>query len=165
MGSMTHADPDRLTSIFLGAIERAGCRAIIQHGWSGLARQGGLPSNVYAADHLPHSWLFPRAAAVVHHGGAGTTAAALRAGVPTVVIPHALDQFVMAEHVRALGCVGGIIPYQELSVDALAEALADTLDQSSLRTAAGAASAMVRGEPGVGGAVDLIERLPPRQRR
>ena len=85
-GSMPSADPEALTDLILQAVAQAGCRAIIQRGGGGLARRSLLPENVCAVDFVPHSWLFPRARCIVHHGGAGTTAAAFRAGVPTVVV-------------------------------------------------------------------------------
>jgi sterol 3beta-glucosyltransferase len=102
-GSMMHPDPAAMTSMILNAVATVGCRAVIQTGWTGLGASAES-SSVLVTGFCPHSWLFPQSSLVVHHGGAGTTAAALRAGVPTVVIPHMLDQPVWGELSRASGC-------------------------------------------------------------
>ncbi len=159
LGSMAHADPLRVFALFSEAITRVGCRAIIQSSFADLARHIALPATVHVAPYLPHHWLFPHAACIIHHGGAGTTAATLRAGVPAIVIPHALDQFVLAQRAQMLGCVGGIIPYHALTVDALATSIAQTLANSQYHRAAQAVSAQVQAEPGVTMACDLIEQL------
>ncbi|MFC6659857.1 glycosyltransferase [Deinococcus multiflagellatus] len=85
-GSMGLRDPADTTALVLDALAQTGQRAVLLSGWGGLAA-GDLPDHVFAASPLPHSWLFPRVSAVVHHGGAGTTAAGLRAGVPSVITP------------------------------------------------------------------------------
>jgi sterol 3beta-glucosyltransferase len=85
-GSMAGRNPARTTRLVLDALRRAGCRGVLARGWGGL-KASALPASVYLLDRVPHGWLFPRVAAVVHHGGAGTTAAGLRAGRPTVVCP------------------------------------------------------------------------------
>jgi UDP:flavonoid glycosyltransferase YjiC (YdhE family) len=157
-GSVVHDDPDALTRLVLEVIAAAKCRAIVQHGWSGLARQP-LPDNVYAAGYTPHSWLFPQAACVVHHGGAGTTAAALRAGVPTVVIPHTLDQPIWAEFARALGCAASVIPYPQLTSRKLSEGITKCLSVNRYRQAAAKLGEQVRTEQGVLTACQLIEQL------
>jgi sterol 3beta-glucosyltransferase len=157
-GSMMHQDPEALTELMLAAIEQTGRRAIVQHGWSGLARRA-LPPHVRAIDFAPHSWLLPRAACVVHHGGAGTTAAALRAGVPAVIVPHTLDQPIWAEFARALGCAGAVIPLAQLSAERLAAALVKTLGTPRYRAAAAAMGEQIRAERGVQAARELIERL------
>ncbi|HYO58871.1 glycosyltransferase [Archangium sp.] len=117
-----HHDAEALTGLILEALRELGGRAIIQRGWAGLARHA-LPEGVLAVDFVPHSWLFPRAACVVHHGGAGTTAAAFRAGVPAVIVPHTLEQPLWAEFSRALGCTVSVIPFQQLSAASLVDGL------------------------------------------
>jgi sterol 3beta-glucosyltransferase len=101
-GSMGDDDPERVTRLALRALELSGQRGILRTGWGGITRLEA-PSNVFFADNVPHSWLFPRLAAVVHHGGAGTTAAGLRAGVPGILTPFVGDQFAWAERVVTLG--------------------------------------------------------------
>ncbi|MCA1566112.1 MAG: glycosyltransferase [Acidobacteria bacterium] len=157
-GSMTHDDPGMLTELLLDAVRIAGCRAIIQHGWSGLA-QRRLPPNVYAAGFMSHSWLFPRAACVIHHGGSGTTAAVFRAGVPSVFVPHAWEQDIWAELGRELGCAKAVIPYPELTAERLGKTIAATLSDPHTRTAAATLGEKIRSEPGVRLARQLIEEL------
>jgi sterol 3beta-glucosyltransferase len=157
-GSVVHEDPEALTDLVLTAIEKAGCRAVIQHGWSGLA-QRRLPDNVYATGFTPHSWLFPYAACVVHHGGAGTTAAALRAGVPAIIVPHTLDQPIWAEFVRALGCAKSVIPFARLDSEKLAKAILETLSAAGQRVTASKLGERIRAEEGVKTARELIEQL------
>ena len=90
-GSMAGRNPEQLAMLILEALAKSGQRGLLLTGWGGL-RPELVPDNVFVLDSAPHSWLFPRMAAVVHHGGAGTTAEGLRAGVPTVIVPFAFDQ-------------------------------------------------------------------------
>lgn len=126
-GSMTDPDPDSTTRTVLEAIERVGCRALISEGWAGLGR-AALPEGVMTLGSVSHADLFPRVAAVVHHGGSGTTQTAARAGVPQIIIPHVLDQFYFARRVRELGIGPPAIPSARLDADALAGRLEATLD-------------------------------------
>jgi Glycosyl transferases, related to UDP-glucuronosyltransferase len=157
-GSMTHDDPEAMTDLVLEAIAQVGCRAVIQHGWSGLA-QRNLPPNLHATGFVPHAWLFPRASCVVHHGGSGTTAAVFRAGVPHVFVPHTWDQPMWAELGEGLGCAGPSIPYTQLNAKRLATALTNTLNHSHYRQAAAELGEKVRAEEGVKKARRLIEGL------
>jgi UDP:flavonoid glycosyltransferase YjiC (YdhE family) len=160
-GSMPYEDPEAMTDIFLGAAERAGRRAIIQQGWASLARRT-LPPTVITAGVVPHSWLFPRAAAVVHHGGAGTTASAFRAGVPQVLVPHAYDQFVWADIAHQLGCAAPPLPLPQLSAQSLGEALRALLASPRARETATTLGERIRAEQGVLKARQLIEALVER---
>lgn len=127
-GSMPDADPQRSTAILLGAIRAVGCRAVISKGWANL---GGLPlpEGVIEVDAVCHARLFPRMAAIVHHGGAGTTTAAARAGVPQVIVPHVFDQFYWARRIEILGLGPPAVPRKRLRIDALADALRTVLEQ------------------------------------
>ena len=158
-GSMPSEDPEALTDLILKAIEQAQCRAIIQRGGGGLARRDSFPKNIYAADFVPHAWLFPCASCIVHHGGAGTSAAAFRAGVPTVVVPHLLDQPIWAEYARAFGCAGAVIPHAQLSAEKLAAALTRTLSTPRFAHAAAQLGEKIRAENGVQTARMLIESI------
>jgi sterol 3beta-glucosyltransferase len=157
-GSAMHHDPAALTELVLDAIQRVGCRAIIQQGWSGLG-QRQIPSNVHLAGFVPHSWLFPRAACVVHHGATGTTGATLRAGVPAVFVPHAYEHPLNGEVARELGIAGPPLPYLQLSAERLAAAIADSLANPRYRETAAALSQKVQAEQGVQTARQLIEQL------
>ncbi|WP_342381516.1 glycosyltransferase [Myxococcus stipitatus] len=157
-GSMTHGDPAALTNTLVEATVRAGRRALIQQGWSGLG-QRVLPSTVRVVGQVPHSWLFSRVSCVVHHGGAGTTGAAFRAGVPQVVVPHTYDQFTWGEVVQELRCGGAAVPIGELSVERLAEALGAVLGREEPRASAARVGEQLRAEHGAAKARHLIEDL------
>lgn len=156
-GSMSGRDPARTTRAVLEALARAGARGVLLSGWGGLATRE-LPPSVLALDSAPHAWLFPRAAAVVHHGGAGTTAAALRAGVPSVVVPFAFDQPFWAERVRRLGAGPAPVPARGLTAARLAGAIRRAVEDPRMGLAARALGERIRAEDGVGAAVREIER-------
>lgn len=86
-GSIVVEDPETLTGTLLEAIRMTGFRAIISRGWSKLGGSFPFTRDVFYLDDCPHEWLFPRVAAVIHHGGAGTTACGLRHGRPTTIVP------------------------------------------------------------------------------
>lgn len=133
-GSMVTTDAAALTRTLLDAAERAGVRVLISAGWSRLGG-GDLPAHALAAGALPHDALFPRVACVVHHGGAGTTHAALRAGIPQVIVPHLLDQYFWAHRVRAAGLGPAGIPWWRLDAASLAEAVRAALAPSAVARA------------------------------
>ena len=108
-GSMSSRNPEATANLILDALARTGQRGIIHAGWGGLQRTD-LPASVMMVDGVPFAWLFPRVAAVVHHGGAGTTSAGLRAGVPSVVVPFFGDQPFWAQRVADLGVGPAPIP-------------------------------------------------------
>jgi len=156
-GSMLHADPAQVTQTLLDGVAQAGCRAILQQGWSGLG-QLELPANVHGIGFVPHSWLFPRAGCVVHHGATGTTGATLRAGVPSVVVPHAYEHPLNAELLRELACAGPPIPFAKLTAERLGSAISATLSSPRYHEAAAALGEKVRAEQGVQMARQLIEQ-------
>ncbi len=101
-GSMPAEDPEALTRKVVEAVVASGQRAVLHRGWAGLGGSD-LPKGIHVVGSVSHPKLFPRMAAIVHHGGAGTTANALRAGVPQVVVPHIVDQFYCAAHYAGEG--------------------------------------------------------------
>jgi sterol 3beta-glucosyltransferase len=115
-----------------------------------------LPETVFQLDAIPHPWLFPRCAAVVHHGGMGTTAAGLRAGKPTLICPYFHDQPFWGSVVRDLGVGPSPLPQADLSVDRLAEALRQVTADDGMRQRAEALGAKIRAEDGVARAVERI---------
>ncbi|MFI5495664.1 glycosyltransferase [Actinoplanes sp. NPDC051859] len=121
-GSMAPGHGDRLSGLVRAAIRQTGRRAIVQAGWSGLRGAGDDP-DVLSIGPVPHDWLFPQLAAVVHHAGAGTTAAGLRAGVPAVPVPVLADQPFWARRLHDLGVSPAPIPLSRLRADRLAAAL------------------------------------------
>jgi vancomycin aglycone glucosyltransferase len=132
-GSMPDPSPARSTELVLEAVCAVGCRALISEGWAGLG-EGPLPEGVLRIGSVTHARLFPRVAAAVHHGGAGTTTTALRCGVPQLVVPHAADQFYWGHRVEALGLGPPALPRKRLTAQALAEALEATLDNEWVRS-------------------------------
>jgi UDP:flavonoid glycosyltransferase YjiC (YdhE family) len=156
-GNMTNRDPKELARMVVSAVARTGQRAVILTGWGGLQRSE-LPASVCAVDWVPFDWLLPRVSAVVHHGGAGTTAASLRAGVPTVIVPFFLDQFFWGRRVHELGVGPRPILRSELTVDALADAIRTATTDGGIRQRAAALSQRIRAEDGVARAVATFER-------
>lgn len=157
-GSMTGEDPARFTASVLSAVRAAGLRAVLLSGWGGLA---SIPEadDMFVADAVPHDWLFPRVAAAVHHGGAGTTGAALRAGIPAIVIPFGADQPFWGGRVSALGAGPTPIPRRQLTSERLAAALSDTLADTAMRSRAAAFGAEIQAEDGVAAAVLQFDRI------
>ena len=158
LGAMSLGRGDALETsrLFVDAIGQAGVRAIIQ-GWEVGMEQLTLPPAIHATGSLPHSWLLPRCAGLVHHGGFGTTAAGLRAGIPALIIPHLVDQFYWAQRVHELGAGPEPIRRAKLDVGALAAALGELAHSAELRTAASALGEQIRAEHGLENAVRLIE--------
>ncbi|WP_233583264.1 glycosyltransferase, partial [Corallococcus sp. CA053C] len=152
-GSMGGFDAAETSRLVVQALN--GRRAVLAAGWGGLDRKA-LPENVHFVDSAPHDWLFPRMAAVVHHGGAGTTAAALRAGVPMAVVPFLGDQPFWGWRMEQLGVAPRPIPRKQLTAQNLATAIAAT-DSPGMRARAEHLGATIRSEDGVGQAVRIIE--------
>jgi sterol 3beta-glucosyltransferase len=155
-GSMVDHAAEEMNHIVREAIGQTGQRAILHRGWSGLGA-GDLPDSILVVDDVPHDWLFPRCAAVVHHGGAGTTAAGLRAGRPTVVVPFFLDQFFWAWRVHELGVGPHGIPRKRLTVERLSAAVRRAVEDDTMRARAAAIGERIRGEDGVARGISLIE--------
>ena len=154
-GSMPAEDPEALTRQMVAAIGASGQRAVLHRGWAGLG-DAKLPDSIHLVGAVAHPQLFPRVSAVVHHGGAGTTANALRAGVPQVVVPHVVDQFYWAERVRRLG-VGPPAPrMRKLDVAALAAAIRTAAQSAGLRDRARETATQIDGA-GLARAVGAIE--------
>lgn len=157
-GSMPSGDPAAVTRVVVDALRAAGVRGVVASGFGGLER-ADAGDDIFAIDAAPHSWLFPRMAAVVHHGGAGTTAAGLRAGQPTLVVPTFGDQPFWGARVAALGAGPEPIPAKKLSVEGLAGAIREMTTDAAMREAAGRLGDAIAGEDGVGVAVREIERV------
>lgn len=157
-GSMVSGNMNKTFTQVLKAVRASRVRAVISLGWAG--EQMHLKSNnrVFFADYVPHDWLFPRVSAVVHHGGAGTTAAGLRYGKPTLVIPFGGDQPFWGARVQAIGCGPKPIHRDRITVQRLTRALIDLTTRPSYRVAAEELSERMRLEGGTCRAADLIER-------
>jgi len=130
----------------------------VVQGWDEALDGAGLPEAVYHAGPMPHTWLFDQVSATVHHGGFGTTGSALRAGVPTIVVPHIIDQHLWAKRVHELGVGPQPIPRAKLTAEGLAEAITQTMQDAQMRSEAAELGQQIRAEPdGVTVAVKLIE--------
>lgn len=156
-GSMSHEDPERQTRLALRALELSGQRGLLATGWGGLTHQTA-PANVFFVDNVPHAWLFPRMAAVVHHGGAGTTSASLRAGVPSIIAAFAGDQAAWADRIGQLGVGLPVGNVKKLTAEKLADAIRMAVTDSALRTRAATLGEKICAEDGVARAVEMIER-------
>jgi UDP:flavonoid glycosyltransferase YjiC (YdhE family) len=157
-GSMGLRDPKATMQIVLATIAELGRRAIVSTGWGGLGVETPLPPNVHAIDGAPHDWLFPRVAVAVHHGGAGTTAAAVRAGIPSVVTPFLMDQFFWGKRLETLGLGPRALPHKKLTAQSLAKAVQLALEDNSKRRRAAEVGKTVRAEDGLTRAAEIIER-------
>jgi UDP:flavonoid glycosyltransferase YjiC (YdhE family) len=162
-GSMTNRDPTELARTVARALALTGQRAVVLTGWGGLPPDE-LPREIFAIDSVPHDWLFPRVAAVVHHGGAGTTAAGLRAGVPTIIVPFFADQFFWGKRVFDLGVGPRPIPRKRLDADTLATAIRVATTDPDIHSRASALGERIRAEDGVARAVATFERHMHRPR-
>jgi sterol 3beta-glucosyltransferase len=154
-GSMLHRSSERIADSVLGAIRLAGQRAIILTGWDGWKGRVSSDDVLFLAS-APHDWLLPRCRAVIHHGGAGTTAASLRAGIPNIVIPFAGDQMFWGNRVHAVGAGPRPIHVKELNAGRLASALADA-EGDARRNRARLIGRAIQCEDGVGDAIRVVE--------
>jgi sterol 3beta-glucosyltransferase len=158
-GSMTGRRPEQLADIVLEALAESGQRGLLLTGWGGM-RAMNAPDRVLVIDAAPHNWLFPRMAAVVHHGGAGTTAEGLRAGAPSVIVPFMVDQPFWGRRVKALGAGPEPVPMKKLTAGRLAGAIQAAVTQPEIKRAAARLGEAIRAEDGVGSAVRAVrERL------
>jgi sterol 3beta-glucosyltransferase len=154
-GSMGSRNPQETADLVLQAIAKTGQRAILQSGWGGLATDH-LPKNVLIVNSIPHSWLFPQMAAIVHHGGAGTTAAALRAGVPSIVVPFFGDQPFWGQRVADLGVGPAPIPRKQLTVDRLVQAIQTAMGDPVMRQRSAQLGTKIQAEDGLALVVETI---------
>lgn len=157
-GSMTGRDPERLAGIVIEALQSAGLRGVLATGWGGM-KVKALPESIFAVDQAPHSWLFPRVCGVVHHGGAGTTAAAFHAGKPSIIIPFFGDQPFWGHRAHTLNAGSAPIPVKKLTVDRLVTAIKEITTDKNIIDNAAALGLKLRQERGVENAVTAIEGL------
>ena len=160
-GSMTQRKPEEAADLILRAVAQTQQRAVILSGWDGFRKQE-LPDTVFVVDSVPHDWLFAQVTAVVHHGGAGTIAAGLKAGVPSVVIPFFGDQPFWGHRVAALGVGPEPIPRSKLNGEQLAQAIHQAIHDQPMRQRAADLGAKIRGEDGVAEAVAIVRRFEER---
>jgi len=162
LSSLPVEDPARVVMMHAEAATRLGFRVIIQQGWAGLSGDSLAassivrPETIHFVGHVPHDRLFPRCAGVIHHGGIGTTAQALRCGRPSLVEPYCNDQFFNAGRVAALQA-GAAVDHRALTSENLADALAEYVVNPSVRQRAETLGAKIRAEDGLSLACNLID--------
>jgi sterol 3beta-glucosyltransferase len=140
------------------AIELAGMRAILSFGKINDDLVKNLPDEIFFLENAPHSWLFPKMSVVVHHGGAGTTAEGLRAGIPSIIIPHSNDQFAWGRRVFELQAGPQPIPRKKLTAEGLADTLRASLSME-IRKSAESLGRNIRGENGVQKIAEIVARM------
>jgi sterol 3beta-glucosyltransferase len=145
----------RTTELVIDALKRSGQRGILATGWNGMSKIDNIPEEIFILESAPHSWLFPRMAAVVHHGGAGTTAAGLRAGVPSIIIPYSNDQFAWGRRVCELGVGSKPIRRKNLTSEKLSDAIKFVLAKE-IKDAAKDLGIKIQSENGAETAANII---------
>ncbi|MCL4261363.1 MAG: glycosyltransferase, partial [Anaerolineales bacterium] len=153
-GSMVNRDAEKIYRIIHDALAKASQRGIILSGWGGV--QQSSSNNLLYLESAPHDWLLPRCKLLIHHGGAGTVAAGLRAGIPQAIVPFMTDQPFWARRVRAVGAAPEPILVKRLSVERLTQAILEA-DSDIVRQRAHALGQIINKEDGVTRAVELIE--------
>ncbi|CAM8965391.1 unnamed protein product [Rhodiola kirilowii] len=163
-GSLPVQEPEKMTQIIVEALQITGQRGIINKGWGGLGDLAEPKDSIYLLDNCPHDWLFLQCKAVVHHGGAGTTAAGLKAACPTTIVPFFGDQPFWGERVHARGVGPAPIPIDEFSLPKLVDAIKYMLDPEVKERAIQLAKDM-ENEDGVTGAVKAFLKHYPRKKQ
>jgi sterol 3beta-glucosyltransferase len=156
-GSMRGADERGLTEEIIRALGRSGQRGIILTGW-GAIEHVSLPETMFAVDAVPHDWLFPRVAAVIHHGGSGTTGAGLRAGLPSLIVPFIGDQFFWGRQIWERGLGPEPIEHTQVNAERLSQAITTMMTDQTMRQRAATVGEHIRSEDGMGNVVQLFEQ-------
>lgn len=154
-GSMPVDHPEQMSQKISEALRLAGLRGVLQAGWAGLVHED---EHLITIDDTPHEWLFPRMAAIVHHGGSGTTHSALRAGKPALIVPFSADQPFWGRRVAELGVGVPPIPPKKLTLERLTVALRTLTQDGTMRQRAAELGALLRAEDGLATACDLVEQ-------
>jgi sterol 3beta-glucosyltransferase len=154
-GSMFMSGGKQKTEIALQALRLAGQRGILATGWGGLTADS-TSKEIFVLEAVPHDWLFPKVAAIVHHGGAGTTGAAIRAGKPQIICPFVGDQSFWGHRVAVLGVGTAPVPQAKLTAEKLAEAIQSAVSDNKIRQHAASFGETIRAENGIEYAVKYI---------
>jgi vancomycin aglycone glucosyltransferase len=158
-GSMIAPRAPELVAQAVAAVRAIGRRAVIAGGWAALEAHIQEADDVITVDNVPHSLIFPRVAAAVHHGGAGTTTAAARAGVPQILLPHILDQYYWAHRVEVLGLGPPAVPVERVTVELLCDRMSRGVNDPFIQERVKRLAPLVTARNGVTAAVEKIEAL------
>jgi vancomycin aglycone glucosyltransferase len=164
-GSMVAPRVAELVAQAVAAVRAVGRGAIIAGGWASLDRHIREADDVLTVDNVPHSLIFPRVAATVHHGGAGTTTAAARAGAPQVLLPHILDQYYWAHRVEVLGLGPPALPVERVTAEALCDRISRAVNDPLIRERVNRLAPLVAARNGATAAVERLEALRLSDRR
>jgi vancomycin aglycone glucosyltransferase len=162
-GSMIAPRAAELVAKAVAAVRAIGRGAVIAGGWAALDQHVNEADDVLIVDNVPHSLIFPKVAAAVHHGGAGTTTAAARAGVPQVLLPHILDQYYWAHRVEALGLGPRALPVEQVTADMLSDRISRAVNDPSIRERVNRLAPAIAARNGVATGVEHLEA--PRERK
>ncbi|KAI4919749.1 hypothetical protein J4E90_001886 [Alternaria incomplexa] len=161
-GSIVVDDPDQFTSLIFEAVKSVGCRALVSKGWGGFGSNADCPENVFMLENTPHDWLFPKCSAVIHHGGAGTTAIGLKCAIPTMIVPFFGDQpFWGAMVSKAKAGAHDCIPYKKLNAERLAEGIKQCLTEEAKENVKKIADSIAKEGDGALNAVRSFHRSLP----
>jgi vancomycin aglycone glucosyltransferase len=158
-GSMIAPRAPELVVQAVAAVRAIGRRAVIAGGWAALEAHIEEADDVMTIDNVPHSLIFPKVAAAVHHGGAGTTTAAARAGVPQFLLPHIIDQYYWAHRVEVLGLGPPALPIERVTTHALCDRISRAVNDPLIRERVNKLAPLVAARNGVTAAVEKIEAL------
>jgi vancomycin aglycone glucosyltransferase len=164
-GSMVAPRVPELVAQAVAAVRAVGRRAVIAGGWAALEAHIEEADDVLTVDNAPHSLIFPRVAAAVHHGGAGTTTAAARAGVPQVLLPHILDQYYWAHRIEVLGLGPRALPVERVTAEALCDRISRAVNDPLIRERVNRLAPLVAARNGATAAVEHLEALRQSDRR
>ncbi len=157
-GSMGSSDAAVTTSLVVEAVRMAGVRAVLLSGWGGFEHIN-VPSHVHVTESVPHDWIMPSCSVSVHHGGAGTTGATLRAGIPSVIVPFTADQPFWARQTAKRGLGIAAPARRHLSAKILAGCITKALQNDKIKERAEQAGSVIRSEDGVGNVIQHIEEF------
>jgi UDP:flavonoid glycosyltransferase YjiC (YdhE family) len=156
-GSIPVQNPRGITDLLVEAVQSCGRRAILHAGWAGLG--GTLPSEFFSLDYAPYDWLFSRMAALVHHGGSGTSGFGFKSGVPSLIVPFGFDQYFWGDRAKSLGVGPDPLSFSELTAKELAERIDLALTDPEISRRANDLGLMIQNENGVEKAVGIIETI------
>jgi sterol 3beta-glucosyltransferase len=161
LGTAQALEPDKNMQLLIAAAQKSGCRALVQTGSEHYpANCRDKTSRIYFIARTPHHQVFPHCAAVVHHGGSGTTHSAARSGCPSVVVPFTDEQRFWGMTLHRLGIACKPIWYKHATPEKLAERIRSVLESPQAHQRAALLGEQIRQEDGVSQAVELIEKNP-----